>query len=132
MASMASTIGTARMPTQGSCLPLVMTSVAWPSTSTVWPPRRMLDVGLNATRATISWPLEIPPSLCHEVRFSSQGELERHYFHLAGARAFTASQAPRGTPTSLAPERGEAEAAPRPPRGPLTPRVVEGSGEREL
>ena len=31
-------------------------------------------------------PLEIPASLCHEVRFSSHLELERHYFHLAGDR----------------------------------------------
>ena len=63
MASMASTMGTARMPTQGSCRPLVTTSTALPSTSTVRPPRRILEVGLKATRATTSWPEEMPPRM---------------------------------------------------------------------
>ena len=44
---MASAIGTARRPTQGSCRPVVTTSTGWPATSIVRPGTWMLEVGLN-------------------------------------------------------------------------------------
>lgn len=50
-------------------------------------------------------PLAVSTSLCHEVRFSSHQELERHYLHLARAR---------GESIPAVPERG----ASAPPKGP--------------
>ena len=47
MASMASQIGVARRPTQGSCRPVVTTSTGLPATSMVLPGTWMLEVGLN-------------------------------------------------------------------------------------
>jgi len=47
----ASTIGTALIPTHGSCLPLEITSVDSPSLFTELPLTKMLEVGLSATFA---------------------------------------------------------------------------------
>ena len=63
MATIASPIGTARMPTQGSWRPLVETSVSWPDVSTVWRGVRIDEVGLTAKRATIGCPVEMPPRM---------------------------------------------------------------------
>ena len=49
------------MPTQGSCRPLVEISVSFPSRSMVGIGVRIDEVGLNATRTTTRWPLEMPP-----------------------------------------------------------------------
>ena len=62
-ASIASQIGVARMPTQGSWRPVVTTSTALPSTSTLRAGRRRLEVGLNAIDTMTSWPVEMPPSM---------------------------------------------------------------------
>ena len=59
---MASPTGTARMPTQGSCRPLVAISVSSPRTSTVRLVCKIELVGLTAKRRTMSWPDEMPPS----------------------------------------------------------------------
>ena len=56
MATIASTMGTARGTTQGSCRPRAMRSTSTPSRLTVfcfWP---IVDVGLNATRIVIISP----------------------------------------------------------------------------
>ena len=47
----AATIGTALIPTHGSCLPLEITSVDSPSLFTELPLTKMLEVGLSATFA---------------------------------------------------------------------------------
>ena len=60
---MASQMGGARRPTQGSWRPVVMTSTAAPLRSTVAPGRRRLEVGLKATDTSIGWPLEMPPRM---------------------------------------------------------------------
>src|SRR5690606_13158224 len=62
-ATIASAIGVARMPTQGSWRPVVMTSTGLPCTSTVGPGRRRLEVGLSAIEATTCWPVEMPPRM---------------------------------------------------------------------
>ena len=59
---MASAMGVARMPTQGSCRPVVSMVVAAPRTSIVRRGMRMLDVGLSAIDAMTSCPVEMPPS----------------------------------------------------------------------
>ena len=48
MASMASAMGAARIPTQGSWRPVVTTSAGAPCISMVWPGMRRLEVGLRA------------------------------------------------------------------------------------
>ena len=58
---MASAMGVARMPTQGSCRPVVAISVSLPATSMVLPGMRMLEVGFKAMLTRMSWPLEMPP-----------------------------------------------------------------------
>src|SRR3546814_422640 len=62
-ASIASQIGVARMPTQGSWRPVVTISTALLSTSTPSTGNRRLEVGLNATEHTTCWPLDIPPRM---------------------------------------------------------------------
>src|SRR5581483_2277383 len=62
-ATIASAIGTARMPTQGSCRPLLRICTSSPARFTLWPGFRMLDVGFSAIEASTSCPLEIPPSM---------------------------------------------------------------------
>ena len=59
---MASAMGMARMPTQGSWRPLVATVTSAPCTSMLRPGFTMLEVGLRAMLATMSWPKEMPPS----------------------------------------------------------------------
>ena len=59
---MASQIGGARRPTQGSWRPVVITSTALPCTSTVGPGRRRLEVGLKATSQVTACPVLMPPS----------------------------------------------------------------------
>ena len=58
---MASPIGTARMPTQGSWRPWVTMSVSLPKRSTVLRGLRIEEVGLTAKRATTACPVEMPP-----------------------------------------------------------------------
>src|ERR1700722_1631653 len=62
-AIMASPTGTARMPTQGSCRPLVTISLSAPERSMVLRGERIEDVGLTAKRATIGWPVDMPPNM---------------------------------------------------------------------
>ena len=62
-ASIASPTGTARMPTQGSCRPLVTISVSSPVTVIVRRGVRIEEVGLTAKRTTTSWPEEMPPRM---------------------------------------------------------------------
>ena len=52
---MASAIGVARIPTQGSCRPVVSTVVARPLLSIVRRGRRMLEVGLSAIDTVTGW-----------------------------------------------------------------------------
>ena len=59
---MASAIGVARMPTQGSWRPSVLTSTGCPALSIVYLGRRMLEVGLIAMLTRMSWPVEMPPT----------------------------------------------------------------------
>ena len=58
---MASAIGTALMPTQGSCLPVTSMSTSSPSLFTVLPFDLMLEVGLIIKLRLISSPFEMPP-----------------------------------------------------------------------
>jgi hypothetical protein len=51
------------MPTQGSWRPLVTISVSSPVTVMVRRGVRIEEVGLTAKRATISWPVEMPPRM---------------------------------------------------------------------
>lgn len=60
-ATMASTMGTARGTTQGSWRPRAISSTSLPSRLTVTCLREMVLVGLKATRATITSPLDSPP-----------------------------------------------------------------------
>ena len=62
-ASIASPTGTARMPTQGSWRPLVRSRSPAPTRSTVWRGVRIELVGFTAKRATIGWPVEMPPRM---------------------------------------------------------------------
>src|SRR3990167_2498687 len=62
-AIIASQMGVARRPTQGSWRPVVTTSTSAPDTSTVRPGRRRLDVGLKATEQVTGWPVEMPPRM---------------------------------------------------------------------
>ena len=58
---MASTIGTARGTTHGSCRPRALSSVSTPSRFTVFCACVIVDVGLNAIFISIISPLEMPP-----------------------------------------------------------------------
>lgn len=58
---MASAMGVARMPTQGSWRPKVSTMTGWPSRSIERRGVRMLEVGLMAIDTVRSCPEEIPP-----------------------------------------------------------------------
>ncbi len=60
---MASAIGVARMPTQGSWRPWVWTIAGLPCRSIERRGRRMLEVGLIAMLTTMSWPVEMPPRM---------------------------------------------------------------------
>ena len=62
-AIIASAIGTALMPTQGSCLPFVLIVVGLFLISTVLPGTKMLDVGLSAILTLRSCPVDIPPNV---------------------------------------------------------------------
>ena len=62
-ATIASQIGVARMPTQGSWRPVVTTSTHCRATSTLSTGRRRLEVGLNATEQRTGWPVEMPPRM---------------------------------------------------------------------
>ena len=62
-ASIASPIGTARIPTQGSCLPRTEIFVFFPLVSIVSRVFKIEDVGLTANDAIISCPVEIPPKI---------------------------------------------------------------------
>ena len=58
---MASPIGTALIPTQGSCLPLTEIEVFFPNLSIVFLLVKIEEVGLTANETIISWPEDIPP-----------------------------------------------------------------------
>src|ERR1043165_8996939 len=62
-AIMASAIGVALMPTQGSCRPLVSTVTGLPCLSIDRRGTRILEVGLIPIVTTISCPVEIPPRI---------------------------------------------------------------------
>src|SRR6185312_11350030 len=62
-ASIASPTGTARMPTQGSCRPLVTMSMFSPRLVTPLRGVRIELVGFTANRTTMSWPVEMPPRM---------------------------------------------------------------------
>ena len=59
---MASAMGVARMPTQGSWRPRVCTMTGSLARLTDWRSTRMLDVGLIASDTVTGWPVEMPPS----------------------------------------------------------------------
>ena len=61
MAVMASTIGTARGSTHGSCLPFPLATASCPAVSTVLWSCMMVATGLKAMEREISSPFEIPP-----------------------------------------------------------------------
>ena len=60
---MASPIGTALIPTQGSCLPLTEIEVFFPNLSIVFLKLNIYEVGFTANETIISCPLEIPPRI---------------------------------------------------------------------
>ena len=60
---MASPIGTALIPTQGSCLPLTDMEVFLPNLSIVFLELSIDEVGFTAKDNLISCPLEIPPRI---------------------------------------------------------------------
>src|SRR5882724_2317050 len=62
-ASIASPTGTARIPTQGSCRPLVTTSMFSPCLVTPLRGVGIELVGFTANRTTMSWPVEMPPRM---------------------------------------------------------------------
>ena len=55
------------MPTQGSCLPVVLISVEWPFLSILSVGRRILEVGFKAIETKRSCPELIPPSIQPEL-----------------------------------------------------------------
>lgn len=63
MAVIASAMGTARMPTQGSWRPLVITSTGSLFKFTERPAMVMLEVGFKAMVAIIGWPELMPPKI---------------------------------------------------------------------
>ena len=65
--TIASAIGTALIPTQGSCLPLISSSTSFPSLSMDVVALLMLDVGLIKKLISISSPFEIPPRIPPEL-----------------------------------------------------------------
>ena len=60
---MASQIGVARMPTQGSWRPVVTTSTGLPAVSRLCTGRRRLEVGLKAVETRIACPVLMPPRM---------------------------------------------------------------------
>ena len=56
-------MGTALIPTQGSCLPLTDIEVFLPNLSIVFLLLRIEEVGLTAKETIMSCPLEIPPRI---------------------------------------------------------------------
>ena len=60
---MASPMGTALIPTHGSCLPLTEIFVFFPFLSIVSLLLKIDDVGFTAKEAIISWPEDIPPNI---------------------------------------------------------------------
>ena len=90
MASIASPIGTARMPTQGSCRPLVETSISSPARLIVRRGLRIDDVGLTAKRTTIGVPN------AQNVLRTRTGDCNEH------AQLFTAMARFLGIPTRVA------------------------------
>ena len=66
-ASIASAIGTALIPTQGSCLPFVTIIESSPLLLIVLPGILILDVGFIAILTSISWPEVIPPRVPPEL-----------------------------------------------------------------
>ena len=61
--AIASAIGTARRPTQGSCLPVTSISTSSPFVLRLCPLALMLLVGLIRNSISIESPLEIPPRI---------------------------------------------------------------------
>ena len=59
----ASAMGTALRPTQGSCLPATSISTSSPSVLMLWPLVLMLEVGLIRNSMSIESPLEMPPKI---------------------------------------------------------------------
>src|SRR5215471_19145785 len=74
---MASTIGTARGSTHGSWRPCASSLAARPARSTVSCARRIVAVGLKATRTTTSSPLLMPPCTPPERLLRVRGR-QRH------------------------------------------------------
>ena len=66
-AIIASPIGTARMPTQGSCLPFVIISLSVPSLDIVCLGVKIDEVGFTAKRTIRSCPVLIPPKTPPEL-----------------------------------------------------------------
>ena len=64
---MASAIGTALIPTHGSCLPETFISTSLPSLFTVLPFVLILDVGLMIKLKLILSPFDIPPKIPPEL-----------------------------------------------------------------
>ena len=62
-AIMASAMGVALIPTQGSWRPFVSTKVGLPLLSIERRGTRTLEVGLMPIVTTISWPVEMPPRM---------------------------------------------------------------------
>ena len=56
-------MGTALIPTQGSCLPFTEIDVFFPNLSIVFRDLRIDEVGFTAKEAIISWPVDIPPRI---------------------------------------------------------------------
>ena len=56
-------MGTALIPTHGSCLPLTEIDVFFPNLSIVFLDVRIDEVGLTAKETTISCPEDIPPRI---------------------------------------------------------------------
>ena len=72
---MASPIGTALIPTQGSCLPLTEIEVFFPNLSIVFLKLNIDEVGFTANETIISCPLEIPPRITPALLDLNIGDL---------------------------------------------------------
>jgi hypothetical protein len=60
-------MGTALIPTQGSCLPVTSISTSLPSVFIVFPSVLMLEVGFIIKLKLISSPFDIPPRIPPEL-----------------------------------------------------------------
>ena len=60
---MASAIGTALSPTQGSCLPVTSILISSPTELILWLLALMLEVGLIKNSISMGSPFEIPPKI---------------------------------------------------------------------